>query len=203
MLCFLCLGCLYSCVYHNKTTWTGVQLVFPLSSRDCGPSETQIRSHLRTNLSSALQSGSGGLGVGGTASPAAGTQCTPCHIPMQNIAQYMASTEVGCPCGPFTLCPQSNPALKTQQLVVRLFPRVGIDQKPCVVSPRYLALEGPIKSSSSMCHFADEKTEAPHNPGLDRKVRSEAETHTPTVFAESYSRLSIRDTVSALAEHDI
>ena len=53
-----------------------------------------------------------------------------------------------------------------------------------------------------MCHFTDEKTETP-NSGQGSKVRSEAETYSSMTFVESYSGLSIRDTASALKEHNI
>lgn len=99
--------------------------------------------------------------------------------------------------GPF---PQKNAALNTQQLVVRMFHSVGINRKPYAVSPRFLDLEEPLKSSSPMCHFTDEKTEP---PSLYREVRSEAEAYSSTASAESYCRLSIRDTASALGGHNV
>ena len=62
MLCFLGLSYLHSLVDHFKTSWTGVQLVFLLSPRDCGPSETQIGGHVTTNLPCTYREGQEGQG---------------------------------------------------------------------------------------------------------------------------------------------
>lgn len=173
--------------------------LFFLSPRDCGPSETQIRGHLTTGFPFAYrvsQEGWGGLPV----------LCrNPEYVlsrPRQNIASYMTSTEVSCPYGPFGPCSQKSPALNTQQLVIRTFPRVGINRKPHSVNPSFLGLERPTKASSSVCHFTEEKTEAADS-GLGREVRSEAETYLSTASVESYFRLNIRDAASDLGEHNV
>lgn len=104
MLCFSGLSYLHSLVDYVKTSWTGVQLVFLFSPRDCGPSETQIGGHVTTNLPCTYREGQGGR-------PALlqGPRVhTLCRTPRQNVASYMTSTGVSCPCCPFWTLPSKQ-----------------------------------------------------------------------------------------------
>lgn len=81
-----------------------IQLICPLSSEECGPSETQIRGHLTTNPPSTCRLGRRNGGYSLLALPNLSCCSDPMYIlphEAKQIARYVVSTEVNCPYCPF------------------------------------------------------------------------------------------------------